>query len=94
MTSPIDIGFSQFRLLTDPETGRLLCTRIGKFENFKADVEAFLDEVGLGDLEILHINRTARTEDPKSYRSAYDTETREIIARRYRQDIETFGYDF
>lgn len=85
---------SQCRLLTDPRTKRMLCTRIGKFENFKADVEAFLDDVGLGDLKILHINQTTDSEDPRSYRSAYDAETREIIARRYRADIEIFGYDF
>lgn len=85
---------SQTRLLTDPETETLLSTRIGKFENFKADVEAFLDEVGLGDLQILHINQTADTHDPRSYRSAYDAETREIVARRYRRDIELFDYDF
>lgn len=85
---------SQTRLLTDPETGRLLCTTIGKFETFKSDVEAFLNEVGLGDLELLHINQTASTDDIKSYRSAYDVDTRDIVARRYRSDIETFGYDF
>ncbi|MGI9508467.1 MAG: sulfotransferase family 2 domain-containing protein [Geminicoccaceae bacterium] len=85
---------SQHRLLSDPETKQLLCTRIGKFESFRSDVTAFLDEVGLGDLEILHINQTAEDNDPRSYRSAYDVETKAIIARRYRQDIEIFGYDF
>ncbi|MEM8947864.1 MAG: sulfotransferase family 2 domain-containing protein [Pseudomonadota bacterium] len=85
---------SQTRLLSDPETGRLLCTKIGKFERFKADIEDFLEEVGLGHLDVLHINRTGVSDDPHSYRSAYDAECRDIIARRYRQDIETFGYSF
>ncbi|MGI9417588.1 MAG: sulfotransferase family 2 domain-containing protein [Geminicoccaceae bacterium] len=85
---------SQSRLLTHPETGHILCTRIGKFESFQIDVEAFLRDVGLGHLEILHINQTAASRDPTSYRTAYDAETRDIIRRRYRSDIEMFGYDF
>lgn len=85
---------SQTRLLADPASGQLLCTRLGKFESFASEIEAFLEEVGLGHLKIPHINRTAVTDDPHSYRSDYDAETRDIIARRYRRDIETFGYSF
>lgn len=85
---------SQSRLLTDPKSNHILCTRIGKFENFQADVEAFLNDVGLGGLEILHINQTAESKDPRDYRSAYNAETREIIRRRYQSDIDMFDYNF
>ncbi len=85
---------SQTRLLCDPATDQLLCTRIGKFERFATEIEAFLEEVGLGHLNLIHINRTGVSDDPYGYRSAYDAESRDIIARRYRHDIETFDYSF
>lgn len=85
---------SQTRLLVAPKTGDLLCTRIGKFETFVDDIRGFLSHVGLDHLTIPHINKTAVSSDPTSYRSAYNATTRKIVERRYRTDIEIFGYSF
>jgi len=85
---------SQTRLLTEPGTDELLCTQIGKFETFIEDIQRFLEQIGLGHLTIPHINRTNSSADPESYRSVYNAKTRDIVARRYRSDIETFGYSF
>ena len=85
---------SQTRLLAKPGSDDLLCNNIGKFETFSDDIMAFLGRVGLDHLTIPHINKTAVSSDPKSYRSAYNATTRDIVARRYRTDIERFGYDF
>ena len=85
---------SQTKLLTEPGTGRLLCTQVGKFETFIDDIQGFLEKIGLGHLTIPHINRTNKSSDPESYRSVYNATTKDIVARRYQRDIETFGYSF
>lgn len=80
---------SQFSFLSN-RRGELLVGRLGRFENLSADFAAIMDELGLPEVRLPHKKPTNR----RDYRDYYDSELRELVARRYRRDIETFAYEF
>jgi hypothetical protein len=82
--------FNQLRYLTD-ENGEMLVDFIGRFENFTRDLSHVFDKLGLeaSQLEIPHKNRSAHSH----YSEMYTPETREIVRKRFRRDIEFFGYE-
>lgn len=63
---------------------------IGRLENFNEDLKFLLSVIGLKDQEIPHKNRS----EHKHYSTYYTERTKEIIAQKYKEDIETFGYTF
>jgi chondroitin 4-sulfotransferase 11 len=83
--------FNQLRYLTD-KNGEVLVDFIGRFENFAQDISHVFDKLGLeaSQLEIPHENRSAHSH----YSEMYTPETREIVRKRFRRDIEFFGYEF
>jgi chondroitin 4-sulfotransferase 11 len=83
--------FNQLRYLTD-KNGEVLVDYIGRFENLAQDISHVFDMLGLeaSQLEIPHENRSAHSH----YSEMYTPETREIVRKRFRRDIEFFGYEF
>ena len=83
--------FNQLRYLTD-KNGEMLVDFIGRFENFTQDLSHVFDMLGLetAQLEIPYENRSAHSH----YSEMYTPETREIVSKRFRRDIEFFGYEF
>jgi hypothetical protein len=83
--------FNQLRYLTD-KNGEVLVDFIGRFETFAQDISHVFDMLGLeaSQLEIPHENRSAHSH----YSEMYTPETREIVRKRFRRDIEFFGYEF
>ena len=83
--------FNQLRYLTD-KNGEVLVDFIGRFENFEKDISHVFDMLGLeaSKLEIPHENRSTHSH----YSEMYTPETREIVRKRFRRDIEFFGYEF
>jgi chondroitin 4-sulfotransferase 11 len=83
--------FNQLRYLTD-KNGEVLVDFIGRFENLAQDISHVFDMLGLeaSQLEIPHENRSAHSH----YSEMYTPETREIVRKRFRRDIEFFGYEF
>jgi chondroitin 4-sulfotransferase 11 len=83
--------FNQLRYLTD-KNGEVLVDFIGRFENFAQDISHVFDMLGLeaSQLEIPHENRSAHSH----YSEMYTPETREIVRKRFRRDVEFFGYEF
>jgi hypothetical protein len=83
--------FNQLRYLTD-KNGEVLVDFIGRFENLAQDISHVFDKLGLeaSQLEIPHENRSAHSH----YSEMYTPETREIVRKRFRRDVEFFGYEF
>jgi len=70
--------------------GERLVENIFRFEQFENECRRLIDLIGLGRPRIPHVNGT---EHPH-YSTYYDAETRQIVAERFADDIEEFGYTF
>ena len=65
-----------------------------RFENLDADIHHVLNEIGVGDRIELGRKRSEWREEKGSYREFYTPRTRDLVARWYRREIESFGYEF
>ena len=76
------------------EDGSPLVDAVLRLEDLETELRAFLERLALPDVAerpIPHSNDRAQGE---SYVGYYDDETRELVATRYRGEIERFGYAF
>lgn len=63
------------------------------FENLKEEFESFcVDHLGIPLTLSAHLNKSPNRK--KDYRKHYTPETRDIIGKRYKKDIEIFGFEF
>ena len=63
---------------------------MGRFENLKEHLSLISKKLNISIPKLGPVNKTNH-EDFKKY---YDDETREIIGKRYKKDIDFFGYTF
>ena len=71
--------------------GTIIVDFIGKYENLQEDYEEACRRIGIKPPPLPH-KRQAK--DRKNYQKYYDEETAALIAEYFREDIETFGYNY
>lgn len=76
---------SQYRLIHDYR-GRKLVKEIGHMENIEEEFSTIRERFELGSLS--HYNKTKEY----SWMDYYTLETAQLVYKRYRKDIKTFGY--
>jgi hypothetical protein len=88
ITSVHGVSFSDWYA----DSGTDLVDFIGRFETFAADTRHILAQLGVdaASVPIEHLNASER----KPYRDYYTRFSREVVARRFSDVIERFGYEF
>ncbi len=81
--------YNQLDYLSDAE-GNLLVDFVGRYESLDADARQVFRRLGLPAAELPRLNRSRRAD----YRDYYTARTQDVVAERYRRDIEHFGYRF
>ncbi|HET6345537.1 MAG TPA: sulfotransferase family 2 domain-containing protein, partial [Myxococcota bacterium] len=69
---------------------RARSVHVGRYEAFADDARRIFDEVGLPLGELPVVNGSQH----EHYSVYYSARTRDIVAKRYRRDIDAFGYTF
>jgi predicted DCC family thiol-disulfide oxidoreductase YuxK len=72
------------------ESGRIIVDYIGRFEALPAAAATIADRIGRPDLILPVVNRSAH----RHYTDYYTPDLIDLVADKYRQDIEIFGYRF
>ena len=80
--------FNQVDYISD-EQGHLLVDFVGRFETIATDFVQVCERLDV-NVSLQRLN----TGSPVDYRTYYDERTRQVVANRFRRDIETFGYQF
>lgn len=68
----------------------LMASKVIRLESFQDDVGRLLDELNLSSVEMVKTNESERSD----YRRYFNGRTRNLVARRFKDDIEAFGYEF
>lgn len=80
---------SQSAFLTGRD-GKLLVDEIAKFEEIDDAFPRIMERLGISGHTLPHLKKTQR----RDFREYYDDATVEIVAKRYAEDIDRFGYTF
>lgn len=82
-------GLAQQKRLIADESGKLLVDFVGRFENLAPDFEIIRNKLKL-KRKLPHLNKT----DRGGYEDFYDASSIDIVRTAFRDDIETFQYEF
>ncbi len=71
--------------------GRVVVDFVGRYENFAADFGEACRLIGIAPPPLVH---RRRAKNRGEYRRYYSDAAAELVARRFRPDIDRFGYSF
>lgn len=77
----------------ESEEGECLVDFVGRFEHLQRDFDEVCRRIG-SSAKLPHENRSPGRPRGSDYRAHYTDRTREVVAERYRRDIEAFDYSF
>ncbi|MEX0643454.1 MAG: sulfotransferase family 2 domain-containing protein [Pirellulales bacterium] len=80
----------QYSMFAD-EHENLIVDFIGRYESLEEDIRKIESRLNLPGIKLPRLNTASKR---NSYRSYYDPEGRELVAKLYAKDVEMFGYDF
>jgi hypothetical protein len=80
----------QLEWITD-EKGEIAVDFVGRFENVQNDFDRISDAIKIDRQSLRHENRSRKGD---SYRNYYNSETKAIVEKLFKADIEYFGYEF
>ena len=72
------------------DNGHIIMDFIGRYESLETDFEQICARIGLGRIELPHLNKSTN----KNYKDYYNERTKRIVEEWSKRDIETFGYEF
>jgi Sulfotransferase family len=72
-------------------SGNMLADLIGRFERLEQDWALVANKLGIAEKTLPHARENPRT---RHYTEYYNAHTRDLIAQKFRVDIEYFGYEF
>jgi hypothetical protein len=72
-------------------SGNMLADFIGRFERLERDWAFVADKLGIAEKTLPHARENPRA---RHYTEYYTPRTRDLIAQKFRVDIEHFGYQF
>jgi len=81
---------SQYTFVTDRHA-QLIPHFIGRFGNLSHDFDRVMERIGAKGVSLPHVRRSS---EGTGHRSYYTEELAELVAKRYRRDIELFGFSF
>jgi len=64
---------------------------VGRFENLKIDLRLLAKKCNFKLNDIPHKRRSRRDSD---YRGFYTETTKDLVGKRFKEDIDFFGYEF
>ena len=71
--------------------GKVLVDFIGRYENIEADFREACRQIGITPPLLAHRRKAKNRSD---YRSYYSDATTELVAKRFKKDIDLFDYTF
>lgn len=72
---------------------RIAVDRVLRFDRLEEELAEVAGELGIGPLPALGRAKSG-TRDKRDYRDYYTDETRELVGRWYKREIEAFGFTF
>lgn len=79
----------QYSFITD-QNNNIIIDNLIRFESLNQQFKQMLVKVGLPPDDLPHLNKSKH----KHYTEYYDQESIDLVACRFKRDIETLGYDF